>query len=124
MGIPTKVMGTIQDLMDKAGIKEDENIMLHNLSLTNVPQDDFLTRVYVRRAKSEAEGIPETYRCFVCGKPIDDRDEFVEHYQDHLVEFLGGEYPDMSEEEIEYRVKNIPEEGKEKAREILRKKRM
>lgn len=78
-----------KSLRDK-GIDMDENVLIQQLNLTNIPSDEFLTEVYLRKAKYEAKDLPTKYKCFVCGWDYDDQEEWIKHFQEHLRDFLAG----------------------------------
>lgn len=88
--IPNEIRKKIENLLGQTGVIGDEQIVMQNISMTGVPQDDFLTEVYIRRAKLEAESLPENYRCFGCGKTYDDQNEFLACMQDHVKDFMAG----------------------------------
>lgn len=78
-----------KSLADK-GVGMDENVLIQQLNLTNIPNEEFLTQVYLRKAEYEAKDLPTNYKCFVCGWDYNDPDEWVEHFSEHLKDFMAG----------------------------------
>lgn len=105
----------------EAGFKMDDNVFLHNISMTDMPKDDFNTKVVHKRAMHEAKDIEENYYCYVCGLSFNHPDEFTLHYNEHLEDFLAGIPIKRTEEHIEKMVKNVHPIHQEEAKKIIRK---
>lgn len=90
----------IANLMMSSGLSSDESILYQNISFSSMPQDDFITSAYVRRAKIEADDSPYKYRCFACGKYYNVRNDFVDCFESHVKGFMIGE-PPVREPEFE-----------------------
>lgn len=121
MPLPSNVVARLKAMMQDAGATVPDEAMMTSMHLTNVPEDDFLTQVYLRRAEAEASAVPENYKCWACGKTFDKADDWVEHFQEHLVDFLAGMSPQLTEEELDHRVKDLHPSIQEEAKEVLRK---
>lgn len=102
--IPNDVRKKIENLIGQAGVFDGEQVIWQNISMTGMPQDDFMTDVYTRRAKAEAEHLPNKYRCFACGRVYDSQNEFISCMQDHLKDFMAGipieVLPEFEEEQL------------------------
>lgn len=108
--LPKNVKDKLETLIAQTGIAYDENVVMSNLVITGVPQDDFITSSFVRRAKAIASDIPETYRCEACGRKYNDRNEFVACMQDHIKDFMAGLPIDILPEYVEEKMSRFPAE--------------
>lgn len=88
--IPADLKAKIEALLGNTMVNDEDHILYQQLSFTGMPQDEFITSAYVRRAKAEAESLPQNYKCFACGRTYDDRNEFVACMQDHTKDFMAG----------------------------------
>lgn len=106
--LPNKLEKQLQDFLNGVtGINQDY-IVTQQLSFSGMPQDDFITSAYVRRAKADAEGLPDTYLCSGCGRTYNSRNEFVACMQDHVKDFMAGTPIDRLPEWEEQMLKNMP----------------
>lgn len=80
----------VEKSLAEKGIGLDENVLVQQLNLTNIPNEEFLTEVYLRKAKHEARELPTKFKCFVCGWDYDDQEEWISHFQEHLMDFMAG----------------------------------
>lgn len=108
--LPKAIKDKLESLVSQSGIAYDEDVVYNNVALTGMPQDDFITSSFVRRAKKEAEGLPEKYRCFGCGRRYDTREEFIACMQDHVKDFMAGIPIDVLPEYEDEQLKSLTPE--------------
>jgi len=120
MPLPKDVEDKIKELLSKEGINPPDESLLHSIALTNVPPDSFLTKVYVHRAENEATNLECSHKCWACGEEHNSAEDFIKHFGEHLVEFMSGTPPKLSEEQINERVKNLHPDHREEAKQVLR----
>lgn len=111
----------IKRILVENGFDHDSEVMLHNLSLTDMPKNDYLTKLVHRRAEYEAKDIDENYYCYVCGQKFNHPDDFTQHYQQHLDDFMCGIPIKRTEEHIDLMVRDVHPAHRDEAKEILSK---
>jgi len=119
VNIGTKLTERILSAMEELGVEMDENVFVQNISMTDVPKDDFQTKVILQRALYEGADEEEDYYCFVCGEKFDDADEFLTHYQGHLDNFMANVPIYKTPDYIEKVVETMPPDQREATREAL-----
>jgi len=122
MPLDADVQKEIEDLLKRKGIKPDHTT-LQSMALTNVPSDSFLTKVYIMRAEMLAENEDYSHHCWGCGKGHNSKEDFIDCFGTHIVEFMAGKAPQLTEEEIEKRVAKLHPKHQDQAREYLRNPR-
>lgn len=119
--IQKKINQKLQSYLADKGFEGDAEVMLHNLKMTDVPDDAFLTTVYLKKAEYEAKDIEENYRCFVCGKTYDHPDDIVSCIHGHLENFLAGVPIKVEPDHLERIVEKTHPAHRDEARKLLKK---
>jgi len=122
--LPKNIKDKIEALIAQSGIAYDENVVMTNIQLTGMPQDDFITSSFVRRAKEVASDIPEKYRCEGCGRAYENRNELVACMQDHSKDFMAGIPIDVLPEYQEEKMSKFPPQIRREMEELSRTGRM
>lgn len=119
--IQKKINRKLQSYLKSEGFEGDAEVTLQNLKMTDVPDDAFLTNVYLKKAEYEAKDDKENYRCFVCGKKYDHPDDFTNCFQSHLEDFMAGIPIKRTPEQLDRIVQNVPAGHRDQAKKVLKK---
>jgi len=119
VNIGTKIAERVASAMKELGVEMDENVFVQNISMTDVPKDDFQTKIILQRALYEGVDEEEDYYCFVCGEKFDDPNEFLTHYQGHLDSFMANVPIYKNPNLIDKIVESMPPDQREATREAL-----
>jgi hypothetical protein len=106
--IEQDVKTKIANILLSSGLSSDEAILYQNLGITGMPQDDFVTSAYARKAKIDAEDSPYKYRCVACGEYYQSRTEFVECMESHAKDFMIGQPVERTKEYEEELISSFP----------------
>lgn len=106
--IQQKINKKVKAYLKSEGFEGDAEVTLQNLKMTDVPDDAFLTNVYLKKAEYEAKDDKENYRCFVCGKKYNHPDDFINCFQHHLEDFMAGIPIKRTPEQLDRIVQNVP----------------
>lgn len=119
--IQQKINKKLRSYLASKGFEGDAEVMLHNLKMTDVPDDAFLTNVYLKKAEYEARDMEENYLCFVCGKKYDHPDDIVACIQSHLENFLAGVPIKITDEHKDRILEKVHPAHREEAKKLLDK---
>lgn len=123
VNISDSVKRKINRIVAEVAPDEDIDHFLDKISMTDLPKDDYLTKVVLKRAAFEAQNIDDDFYCFVCGEKFNHPDEFIKHYQKHLEDFMAGMPIQKTDEHIELQIQNLHPKHREDARKFLKKVR-
>lgn len=107
------VMQRIRKSLSDAGINENEAVIIQDLGLTNIPDDNFMTGVFLAAAEKNAENIESNFKCHICGTEYDHEADIVNCINNHCKDFLAGIPVKRDPEQIDNLSKQLPPEWRE-----------
>lgn len=111
--IREKIVELIDAFVNKEiGEQLDKNKLARTIEqrITAIPADHFLTRAMIRRAKWDARNLECNYRCFICHREHDKKEDFVKDLENHILDFYAGIPLEVAGDFLKRLKSKIPEE--------------